>query len=143
VESDTYTCPEGKLLRFAWEQKGKGQQAGTRVYRCRGCRACKHFGTCTRNREGRGLKITARDGLLRQHREKMRGEAGKFWVKMRATLVEPAFGVLKEHLGMTRFLRRGKEKAKAEWVLTCAAYNLNKLIGIALKQGTTVTLAPI
>jgi hypothetical protein len=143
VESDTYTCPEGKPLRFAWEQKGKDPQVGTRVYRCRECQACRHFGTCTRDRKGRGLKITARDGLLRQHREKMRGEAGKFWVKMRATLVEPAFGIIKEHLGMTRFLRRGKENAKSEWLLTCAAYNLNKIIAIALKQGTIVTLAPI
>jgi transposase len=141
VETDTYTCPEGKLLTLAWQQKP--QQGGQRVYRCTECLACPHFGTCTKDREGRRLKISARDQLLRQHREKMRGEAGKFWVKMRATLVEPAFGIIKEHLGMTRFLRRGKENAQAEWFLVCAAYNLNKIIRRAGLEGSTVALVPI
>ena len=44
-----------------------------------------------------------------------------------ARSVEPVFGVMREHLGLVRFLLRGLENVKAEWYLTCTAHNLRKL----------------
>ena len=143
ADADTYTCPEGKLLVFGWQGKaGKGKPV-VRVYRCDDCPACRHFGICTKDREGRRLKVREEDALLKQHRKKMRGEAAKFWMKVRATLVEPTFGIMREQLGLNRFLRRGEKNAKAEWLLTCAAYNVNKIIRYTTREGASMALAPI
>ena len=49
--------------------------------------------------------------------DKMRGRA----------TVEPVFGILREHLGLARFLHRGLAKVRAEWQLLCAAFNLRVL----------------
>ena len=48
-------------------------------------------------------------------------------MKQRGAVVECVFGILREQLGLTRFLGRGLENARARWQLLCAAYNLRKI----------------
>jgi transposase len=57
----------------------------------------------------------------------MRSAIAKEHMKRRSAVVEPVFAVLKEHLGLRRFLRIGLENASAEWHLSCAAHNLRKM----------------
>ena len=45
----------------------------------------------------------------------------------RSIQVEGAFGVLKWDHNFTRFLRRGKNNVKTEFMLLCFAYNIRKL----------------
>jgi transposase len=52
---------------------------------------------------------------------------GRRLYKQRSWTVEPAFGNLKANLGFTRFSRRGRPAANAEWHLITAASNLLKL----------------
>lgn len=40
--------------------------------------------------------------------------------------VEGAFGNLKENYGFKRFLTRGKNNVKTEFILLCFGYNINK-----------------
>lgn len=47
--------------------------------------------------------------------------------KKRSYTIEPVFGQIKECLNMDRFLRRGLEAVKSEWILTCSISNLMKL----------------
>ena len=47
--------------------------------------------------------------------------------KKRSYTIEPVFGQIKECLNMDRFLRRGLEAAKSEWILACSISNLMKL----------------
>ncbi len=47
--------------------------------------------------------------------------------KNRSYIIEPVFGQLKECLNMDRFLRRGLEAVKSEWILACSILNLMKL----------------
>ena len=127
-ETDTYGCPEGHELTFEYSMRDKARgNSEIRVYRCHACSDCPHFGTCTRDRHGRRIRVRQQDQLLRSHREKMRSKAAKEHMKQRAATVEPVFGVMKVHLGLTRFLRRGTENVRAEWHLLCAAYDLRKV----------------
>jgi hypothetical protein len=41
--------------------------------------------------------------------------------------VEPRIGHLKPNLGVRRFLRRGIEKVKTEWIMACTVVNLGIL----------------
>jgi len=127
-DPDTYHCPEGKTLSFAYQtvQKRRGNRV-IRVYQCHECLHCPHFGECTKDRSGRRIKIGRQDELLKSHRKKMATEEATAKMKLRSAVVEPVFGILREHLGLRRFLRRGLENARAEWFLLCAAYNLKKI----------------
>jgi len=128
VESDTFVCPQGCRLTFDHHLRdAKHGGRLIRVYRCHHCQTCPHFGVCTTDRHGRRLRVRPQDELLRQHREKMRGETAKAFMKQRSAVVEPVFAILREHQGLSRFLRRGLENVRAEWHLLCAAYNLRKL----------------
>ena len=142
-DTDTYRCPQGKRLSFAYQevQKQRGNRV-IRVYQCHAegagtfseCLNCPHFGECTRDRSGRRIKIGPQDQLLKGHRMKMRSEQAKAKMSLRAAVVEPVFAILGEHLGLRRFwlchvfdLRRGLQNARAEWHLLCAAHNLKKI----------------
>ncbi|MCL6429348.1 MAG: IS1182 family transposase [Anaerolineae bacterium] len=125
AETDTYRCPAGKTLVL--EQVHDDPQRdnyGVRVYRCKECRGCPHRDSCTKDKSGRRIRVRPQDALLRQNREKMRTERGKEMMRRRAATVEPVFAVMREHMGLSRFLRRGLENVRAEWLLLCAAYNL-------------------
>jgi len=45
----------------------------------------------------------------------------------RKQLSEPTFGILKEHMGGRRLLRRGLANVKAEFALLATAFNLRTL----------------
>lgn len=125
AETDTYRCPAGQTLSLERIIDDPEHPAyGTRTYHCLQCRSCPHFGQCTKSQEGRTIRIGPQDALLRQNREKMRTDDAKSKMKQRSATVEPVFGILREHHGLTRFLRRGLENVQAEWHLLCAAYNL-------------------
>jgi len=64
---------------------------------------------------------------LRQMEHRLRTEEGSTLYGLRQTIVEPAFGDLKENLGYRSFARRGLEACDAEWKLMCAAKNIAKL----------------
>jgi len=56
-------------------------------------------------------------------------KAGKAAYAQRKTIVEPAFGQIKEaNLEFRRFSFRGLSKVQAEWHLACAAHNILKIV---------------
>ena len=66
------------------------------------------------------------------HRERLRRrmgtETGREVYKRRKYTVEPRIGHIKHNMGVRRFLRRGIEKVRTEWIMTCTAVNLGILL---------------
>lgn len=60
-------------------------------------------------------------------RRKLRTKAG--WAKyaLRKQVVEPVFGQIKEIRGFRRFLLRGLDLVRGEWLLLCLTHNILKL----------------
>jgi transposase len=56
--------------------------------------------------------------------------AGRALYKLRQQTVEPVFGIIKSAMGFRRFSMRGKEKARLEWTLVTASYNLKRLFNL-------------
>jgi hypothetical protein len=54
----------------------------------------------------------------------METEEAKAAYSKRKELVEPAFGIIKEQLGVRRFLLRGLANVTAEFVMVATAFNL-------------------
>ncbi len=126
--TDSYTCPQGQILRFRRVKGTKGTLVQEYRASRRTCWGCSAFNTCTKNGvHGRVIEIRPNDALLRQHREWMTTEEAKTAYSRRKGLVEPAFGILKEQLGMRRFLLRGLSNVKAEWITVATAFNLRTL----------------
>jgi hypothetical protein len=67
-----------------------------------------------------------------EHRERLRArmktEEGKQRYKRRRETVEPRIGWAKRGLGVRRFMRRGLEAVRMEWMLVCTAMNVSILL---------------
>ena len=128
AETDTYQCPLGARLEFVESLKHRTGY-GVRRYRAPRavCRSCPAFGECTKDRQGRSIKVSEHELRLRRHRELMATGAAKARYRLRKQLVEPVFGILKECHGARRFLLRGLAGVRAEWTLLATAFNLASL----------------
>lgn len=126
--TDSYTCPQGQVLRFQRMKNTKGTPVRQYWASRPVCRQCLAFGICTRNKtHGRLIEIGPYETLLRQHRAWMATEEAKAAYRRRKELPEPTFGILKEQMGLRRFLLRGQLNVKAEWVILATAFNLRTL----------------
>ena len=77
------------------------------------------------------------EALITQHRTKMETLEAKTMIKQRAALAEHPFGTIKQNLGWSHFMVRGKTKVAGENALIMLTYNFKRLlnlIGITLFQ---------
>jgi transposase len=125
-ETDTYTCPEGQVISYVYTSSSRSGSE-RRIYRGKTCGKCPVRSACTRNPRGRSIERMPWADAVDRHRAQMRTETARERMRRRRQLIEPVFGTIKEHLGLRRFLLRGLEGVRAEWLLTGCAYNLRKL----------------
>ena len=59
---------------------------------------------------------------------RLQTEQARAKYRRRKCTVEPVFGIIKSVLGFRRFLLRGIENVKAEWLLVTLAYNCKRLV---------------
>lgn len=129
---DAFRCPAGQTLVFlrTSQDKKKWGTAQRRQYGgCVSCAGCAHAKLCCTNSD-KG-RLVSRD-QYEEHRERLRRrmgtETGREIYKRRKHTVEPRIGHIKHNLGVRRFLRRGIEKVKTEWIMVCTAVNLGILL---------------
>jgi transposase len=63
----------------------------------------------------------------RRMKERLDSDVGRRLYRLRKMTVEPVFGIIKEAMGLRRFLLRGLTKVEGEWELICLAYNVRRL----------------
>ena len=133
--SDSFYCPAGKrLTREGVEQRQRcGQTIEQTNYRGHDCAGCPLGARCRKNPDARvGRKVT-RDGyeaVRRRHGERMRQDDAKTRYRRRQHYGETPFAVLKAVMDLRRFLLRGIEGVKQEWLWACTAFNIKKLAGL-------------
>ncbi len=128
--TDTYTCPQGRILTFHGLDTRTAGGPPIRRYRAdaAACAACPARAACTKAKAtGRSITIMPEDALLRRHRAFMATDDARARYRRRKTLPEPAFGILKERQAARRFLLRGLDNVRAEWSLLAVAFNLRTL----------------
>jgi transposase len=128
-ETDTYTCPQGQTLHYYGNQLVEKKEY--RVYRAALgiCKECIAFGVCTKSGQ-RSICRGPYEDALRRHQGWMATEEAQEAYKKRKTIIEPPYGIIKERMGMRRFLLRGLNNVKAEGVLIATAFNLRVLCRI-------------
>lgn len=119
--SDTYRCPQGKLLVL--EQVIEGADSYRR-YRCHDCDGCPLRDQCSSDKKGRSVRRFEGDALKEAMRALMKNPLARKHYAQRKAMVEPVFSVLKGRQRLQRFHRFGLVMAAAEFALHCIAYNL-------------------
>ena len=130
---DRYVCPAGKTLpRRGQENKKRGDRVVRQInYVCDDCEGCSLVPKCRKNphsKTGRKVSHDEYEDARRQHRIHMNHPESQDRYKQRLHFGETPFAVLKACFDMRRFLLRGHEGARTEWLWGCTAFNLKKLM---------------
>lgn len=126
-QSDTYRCPNNRVLRYRGGAKHK--RKAWRTYKSDDCRGCPMRPQCVRvGSVRRTLHISIYSGLYYEMREKMRTERGRRMAVIRAATVETVFGHIKANRKLGQCLVRGREMMDALWKFELAAYNIERIV---------------
>jgi len=130
-EKDEYTCHNEKQLSpvgIIHRTSATGYRSEISVYECEGCSNCPSKSKCTKAQGNRKMQVSKTFVEKRQiSYENITSTEGIMLRVNRSIQVEGAFGVLKNDYQFNRFLTRGKNSVKNEFILLCFAYNINKL----------------
>ncbi|MDF2616897.1 MAG: transposase [Sedimentibacter sp.] len=146
-EADAYVCTNGRVMwpvGVRHRKSASGYRAKLTVYECEDCSGCPHKSKCTKaqgNRRMEASKIFI-DKRQKSYENIMTEKGIKLRVN-RSIQVEGAFGVLKNDYEFNRFLTRGKNNVKTEFILLCMGYNFNKLHAKIQKERLGKHLHPI
>ncbi len=129
---DVYHCPNGQPLEYeeTKSETRRGERISFRVYRSQHCQGCALAGRCV-SAKNQGGRTISRDVYQPQREEfaaRMQTESAQQKYDQRMRIAETTFALIKQGLGLRQFLLRGLEKVKTEWLWTCTAVNLGKLM---------------
>jgi transposase len=131
AEKDEYTCHNGKQLKpvgITHRTSATGYRSEISVYECEDCSKCPNKEKCTKAQGNRRMQVSKTFVEKRQiSYENIMTEKGILLRINRSIQVEGAFGVLKSDHNFNRFLTRGRNSVKTEFILLCLGYNVNKL----------------
>jgi transposase len=131
-QSDTYRCPAGGTLvylRTSQDQKKGGTVKRRQYGGCTACANCPVVSLCTKEpSKGRTLNRDQYEDHRERLRKRMGTDVGREIYKRRKCTVEPAIGHIKHNQGVRRFLRRGGQKVKTEWMMVCTVVNLGIIL---------------
>lgn len=131
AESDFYICNNSRKLlptSIIHRKSASGYKSEVTVYECESCDNCVHKLKCTKAKGNRKMQVSKT--FVEKREISYRNITTEFGIKLRmnrSIQVEGAFGVLKSDYEFNRFLTRGKNSVKTEFILLCFGYNINKL----------------
>ncbi len=125
-ERDAYRCPAGQCL----DRKEIKKRDQAVEYKTAGeiCRACPHFGVCTRSPRGRIVTRYDDEEYREERAQRYASAEGQAIYARRKEVAELPFGHIKRNLGAGHFLLRGLEGVRAEMSLLATAFNAARLI---------------
>jgi transposase len=128
-DGNGYTCPEGHKLTYQGKDAG-GTKLGYRIMDARLCHACRHYGLCTSAKLGRKVVRLANEEIKEKLEQAYEQPESQEIYARRKERVEHPFGHIKRNLGMTNFLLRGREGARAEISIAATCFNIARMITI-------------
>lgn len=132
-DTDTYTCPNSKRLRYTNKREEKHKRTGfryqTKIYQAEDCSACSMREACTKSKErNRTIAVnTQLDAYKKLARLNLNGAKGIDLRRRRGQEIESCFGDLKHNMAFRRFHLRGLKKVKTEITVMAMAHNIRKI----------------
>lgn len=133
AEQDVHYCPRGEVMPFEEKKTETNRQGETitwQVYRCKACDTCPLAARCISktNTGGRTVRRDIYTADRERFAAKMQTPEARAIYDERMRIAETPFGIIKHNRGLRQFLLRGLAKVKTEWLWTCTAFNLDKLV---------------
>ena len=125
-EQDTYTCPNGALLRlemFRYTERTKQYRADAAT-----CNACPLKEHCTESQHGRTIRRSFDEEYLERVRAYHTTLPYQKAMRKRSVWVEPLFAEGKDWHGMRRFRLRRLWRVNCEALMRAAGQNLKRLL---------------
>jgi hypothetical protein len=128
-EKDCYYCPEGHVLRFRGLMK-KQKKRSYAIASKRLCLSCKHYGICTKAKEGRRITRLFKEEVKEKFENQYEESSSQQIYSRRKFRSEVPFGHIKRNLKADAFLLRGRSGVQAETSLLGTCFNLARMITI-------------
>ena len=144
AQSDSYRCPQGKILSY----EGKEQRHTQVSYRYRAqrsdCQGCPVKGQCCPGNRvtGRSVHRSEEIAEVAEFRQKMQTEQAREIYRQRAQIAETPNLWIKEKFGLRQFSVRGLSKVGMEALWTCLTYNIRIWIRLRWRPVATVATVP-
>lgn len=123
---DTYTCPEGNLLKSngSWY---KGRNYYFKQYKTKACKDCPVRNRCTSAKaNGKILQRSEFTQYIEHNAQRIKASGDTY--KKRQAIVEHPFGTIKRQWGFDHIItKRGLAQASADFGLTALAYSLKRI----------------
>jgi len=142
--SDSYRCPQGKILSY----EGKEQRHTQVSYRYRAqrsdCQGCPVKGQCCPGNRvtGRSVHRSEEIAEVAEFRQKMQTEQAREIYRHRAQVAETPNLWIKEKFGLRQFSVCGLSKVGMEALWACLTYNIRIWIRLRWRQVATVATVP-
>jgi hypothetical protein len=136
AESDSYRCPQGKILSY----EGKEERNTQVSYRYRAqrsdCQGCPVKGQCCPGNQVTGRSVHRSEELaeVAEFRQKMQTEQAREIYRQRAQVAETPNLWIKAKFGLRQFSVRGLSKVGMEALWACLTYNIRVWIRLRWKQ---------
>src|SRR5665647_431124 len=136
-ETDTYTCPQGEVLRTngTWykEHDKRGNLMVFKQYRTRSCKTCPVHSQCTRSKKGRILSRTTFAEYYEKNRKAYQEKEHLY--KRRQAIVEHPYGTITRQWGFSYILtKKGMGRASSDVGFMFIAYNLRRIGNILTRD---------
>jgi transposase len=110
---------------FSEQNVADCEQRGVEAYIATG--RDKHNAPLRQRLRGEPARPKSSSPVRRKMWEKLRTDVGKEVYRLRKCVSEPVFGIIKNVMGLRRFMLRGAHKTRGEWFLACCAYDIKRL----------------
>ena len=140
--SDSYQCPQGKILRY----EGKEERHMQVSYRYRAqrsdCQRCPVKSQCCPGNRVTGRSVHRGEELaeVTEFRQKMETEQAREIYRQRAQVAETPNLWIKAKFGLRQFSVRGLKKVGMEALWACLTYNIRVWIRLRWRQAAAVVL---
>ena len=136
-EADTYTCPQGEILRTngSWykELTSVKNVILFKQYKTRACKTCLVRGECTRSKTARLIHRSEYAEYYEKNRRNILEKEELY--KRRQTIVEHPYGTIKRQWGFSYILtKRGMNRASSDVGFMFIAYNLKRIGNILTRD---------
>jgi transposase len=136
-EADTYTCPQGEILRTngKWykELTSSGNIILFRQYKTKACKLCQARSQCTRSKTARLIHRSEFADYYEANRKNIVEKEPLN--KRRQSIVEHPYGTLKRQWGFSYILtKRGISRASSDVGFMFIAYNLRRIVNILTRD---------
>jgi hypothetical protein len=140
AQSDSYRCPQGKILSY----EGKEQRHLQLSYRYRAqrsdCQGCPMKSRCCPGNRVTGRSVNRSEELaeVAEFRHKMQSERAREIYKTRAQVAETPNLWIKAKFGLRQFSVRGLTKVGMEALWACLTYNIRVWIRLCWRRAAVV-----